>query len=151
MKTLTTAVLVLLLAASTAAVFAQKKDIAHKSIFTEFPGEIEISSATLKNTLVAKPGQTVSIPFNDRFVFRGKVVSNEMKYADLQSMLVRSEQYANTLFQLSRISDPATGVKYVGRIISPDALEVYEIRNDMADNYRLQRVDLDRVLQDCRY
>jgi hypothetical protein len=100
---------------------------------------------------VAKPGQSVAIRFNEKFVFTGKVMSNELKYSDLQSMIVKSDIYPNTLFQLSKITDEGTKVKYVGRIINSDALEVFEIRNDMADNYQLQRIDLDRILQDCSY
>lgn len=151
MKTLTKAVLVLLTTIASMSVFAQKNDKSIKSIFIEFPGSIEISKSTLKNTLVAKPGQSVAIRFNEKFVFTGKVMSNELKYSDLQSMIVKSDIYPNTLFQLSKITDEGTKIKYVGRIINSDALEVFEIRNDMADNYQLQRIDLDRILQDCSY
>ena len=151
MKTITSTVLVLLLSAASLSVFAQKTAVNQKSIFTEFPGSIEISKNTLKSTLVAKPGQTVSIRFNDKFVFTGKVMSNELKYSDLQSMIVKSDTYANTLFQLSRITNSENSIKYIGRIINTDALEVFEIKNDVADNYQLQKIDLDKILQDCSY
>ena len=96
MKTITTAVLVLFLTAGSLHVSAQKKSDS-KSVFTAFPGIIEISVNTLKNTLVAKPGQTVNIPFNDKFVFTGKVMSNEMKYSDLQSMVIKSDVYIHLI------------------------------------------------------
>ncbi len=147
MKTITSTVLVLLLSATSFSVFAQNQ----KSIFREFPGSIEISKNTLKSTLVAKPGQTVSIRFNEKFVFTGKVMSNELKYSDLQSMIVKSDTYSNTLFQLSRITNNENSIKYIGRIINTDALEVFEIKNDVADNYQLQKIDLDKILQDCSY
>jgi hypothetical protein len=151
MKILTKAVFVLLLTTSTFSVFSQKNDKAKKSIFTEFPGTIEISKSTLKNTLGAIAGQTISIPFNAHFTFTGKVLSNDLKYNDLQSMIIKSELYPNTLFQLSKITNKDNSIKYVGRIINSDALEVFEIKNDMADNYSLQKIDLDKILQDCSY
>ena len=152
MKTIIKTLFVLALSTIVTTSFAQKKKAVQKSIFTEFPGNIEISKNTLRNTLIAKPGQSVNVPFNDKFNFSGKVVSNEMKYSDLQSMIIRSDKYPNTLFQLSRITDKTDGkVSYVGRIINNEALEVYEIKNYMADNYSLQRIDLDRILQDCSY
>ncbi len=152
MKTIINTCLVLILSLVVTTSFAQKKKTAQKTIFTEFPGNIEISKNTLKNTLVAKPGQNVVVPFNEKFNFSGKVVSNEMKYADLQSMIIRSDKYPNTLFQLSRITDRKDGkFTYVGRIINNEALEVYEIKNYMADNYSLKRVDLDQIVQDCSY
>ena len=152
MKTIINTFLLLILSMAVTTSFAQKKKTVQKTIFTEFPGNIEITKNTLKNTLVAKPGQSVVVPFNEKFNFSGKVVSNEMKYSDLQSMIIRSDKYPNTLFQLSRITDKKEGkVTYVGRIINNEALEVYEIKNYMADNYSLQRIDLDRILQDCSY
>ena len=32
-----------------------------------------------------------------------------------------------------------------------EALEVYEIKSYLADNYSLQKIDLDKILQDCSY
>jgi hypothetical protein len=149
MKTITATVFALLLTAGTTSVFAQKKEKS-PSIFAAFPGVIEISVNTLKNTILAKPGQTVSIRFNEKFVFTGKVMSNELKYSELQSMIIKSDVYPNTLFQLSRINTN-NSIKYVGRIIDNDALEVFEIKNYMADNYQLEKINLDRILQDCSY
>jgi len=149
MKTITATVFALLLTAGTTSVFAQKKEKS-PSIFAAFPGGIEISVNTLKNTILAKPGQTVSIRFNEKFVFTGKVMSNELKYSELQSMIIKSDVYPNTLFQLSRINTN-NSIKYVGRIIDNDALEVFEIKNYMADNYQLEKINLDRILQDCSY
>ena len=130
---------------------AQQSKEVKKSLFTEFPGSIEISKNTLKNTLVSMPGQLVSIPFNEKFIFTGKVVSNEMKYADLQTIVIKSELYPNTLFQLSKISNKDNSVSYVGRIINNEAMEVYEIKSYLADNYSLEKIDLDKILQDCSY
>jgi hypothetical protein len=151
MKTLTYAVLALLFSTSFTFSFAQKATNQKKSVFAEFPGSIEISKLTLKNTLFASSGETINIPFNDKFVFTGKVMSNEKKYDDLQSMIIKSENLTNTLFKLSRITNKDNSFTYVGRIINTDALEVFEIKNDVADNYHLQKIDLDKILQDCSY
>jgi len=151
MKNLTRTIFTLLICICFASAQAQKSKEVKKSLFTEFPGSIEISKNTLKNTLISKPGQLVSIPFNEKFIFTGKVVSNEMKYADLQTMIIKSEQYPNTLFQLSKILNKDNSVAYVGRIMNNEALEVYEIKSYLADNYSLQKIDLDKILQDCSY
>jgi hypothetical protein len=151
MKTITKAALVLLLTAVISPAFAQKKKTTKKPLFAEFPGAVDISKSMLKHMMVSKPGETVTVPFNNKFVFEGKVVSNENKYDNLQSMIIRSNNMGNTLFQLSKIINKDKSISYVGRIMNPDALEVYEIKNDVAGNYRLQRIDLDNILQDCSY
>jgi hypothetical protein len=151
MKTLTKAVLVLFISASSFASFAQKVDASKKSVFNNFPGAVDISTAMLKNSFVTKSGQAIAIPFNEKFVFKGKVLSNEIKYSNLQSMIIKSENAGNVVFQLSKITNKDNSISYVGRIINTEALEVYEIKNDMANNYRLQKIDLDKILQDCSY
>ncbi|MCX6293644.1 MAG: hypothetical protein NT127_05045 [Sphingobacteriales bacterium] len=151
MKTLKQIIFVFLIGLCVTSAQAQKSKDVKKSLFTEFPGSIEISKNTLKNTLVSKPGQLVSIPFNEKFIFTGKVLSNEMKYTDLQTMVIKSEQFPNTLFQLSKILNKDNSISYVGRIINNESLEVYEIKNYLADNYSLQKIDLDKILQDCSY
>jgi len=151
MKTITKTVIVLLLSAMISPAFAQKKKATKKPLFAEFPGSVDISKTMLKNMMVSKAGETVSVPFNNKFVFEGKVMSNENKYDNLQSMIIRSNNMGNTLFQLSKIINKDKSITYVGRIMNPDALEVYEIKNDVAGNYRLQRIDLDNILQDCSY
>ncbi len=151
MKTLKQIIFVLFIGLCATSAQAQKSNEVKKSLFTEFPGSIEISKNTLKNTLVSMPGQLVSIPFNEKFIFTGQVVSNEMKYDDLQTMVIKSEQYPNTLFQLSKISNKDKTISYVGRIMNNEALEVYEIKSYLADNYSLQKIDLDKILQDCSY
>jgi hypothetical protein len=151
MKTLKQIIFVLFIGLCTTSAQAQKSKDVKKSLFTEFPGSIEISKNTLKNTLVSTPGQLVSIPFNEKFIFTGKVLSNEMKYADLQTMVIKSEQFPNTLFQLSKILNKDNSISYVGRIMNNEALEVYEIKSYLADNYSLQKIELDKILQDCSY
>ena len=151
MKTLKQIIFVLFIGLCTTSAQAQKSKDVKKSLFTEFPGSIEISKNTLKNTLVSIPGELVSIPFNEKFIFTGKVLSNEMKYADLQTMVIKSEEFPNTLFQLSKILNKDNSISYVGRIMNNEALEVYEIKNYLADNYSLQKIDLDKILQDCSY
>jgi len=151
MKTLKQIIFVLFIGLCVTSAQAQKSKDVKKSLFTEFPGSIEISKNTLKNTLVSTPGQLVSIPFNEKFIFTGKVLSNEMKYADLQTMVIKSEEFPNTLFQLSKILNKDNSISYVGRIMNNEALEVYEIKNYLADNYSLQKIDLDKILQDCSY
>ena len=151
MKILTKALLVLFITTSTLSVFSQKTGNTTKSIFAKFPGSIEIAKSTLNNTIDAKTGQIISIQFNAQFTFSGKVLNNDLKYSNLQSMIIKSEMYPNVLFQLSKITNKDNSIKYVGRIINSDASEVFEIKNDNTDNYSLQKIDLNKILQDCSY
>jgi hypothetical protein len=149
MKTFTKTVVILLTTITTMSVFAQNNN-SDKNIFASFPSNLPISKNLLVSTLEAKSGQIVAIPFNDKFIFSGKVRSNEFKSNNLQSMIVKSDAFPNTLFQLSKITENNNS-KFVGRIINPDAVEAFVIKNDVADNYSLNKIEFKSILQDCSY
>ncbi len=151
MKRITTTAVILLMSLTSSSVFAQKMEESKKAIFADYPTKIEISNNTLENVFTALPGETVSIAFNDQFKFIGTVLSNQVKYASLQSILIRSNNLANTLLQISKIMNADKTISYVGRIINPNALDGYEIKKDVANNYRLQKFETKNILQDCSY
>jgi hypothetical protein len=74
-----------------------------------------------------------------------------MKYQNLQSVLIRSEQFENALLQVSKITNNDKSISYVGRIINQNALDGYEIKKDLANNYRLQKFETKSILQDCSH
>ena len=148
MKTRSTIVL-LLLCICTHTVFAQKTDAAPQKIFAAYPAVISISAGTLQNTFSAQPGQTINVAFSDQFVYSGTVLSNEVKYHNLQSVIIQSPAFNNALLQISRITNEDKSVHYRGRIINPAALDGYEIKMDAALNYSMQKFETRQVLQEC--
>ncbi len=151
MKRITTTAVILLMSLTTSSVFAQKMEESKKNIFADYPTKIEVSNNTLENVFTALPGETVSIVFNAQFKFTGTVMSNQVKYATLQSVLIKSDNLSSTLFQVSKITNEDKTISFVGRIINPNALDGYEIKKDVANNYRLQKFESKNVLQDCSY
>ena len=97
----------------------------------------------------ATPGQVINISFSDNFVFSGNVTSNIVKYANLQTAVVVSPDYSNTIFSISKItnSDGTTG--YIGRIINKNYFDGYELKRNQSGNYQLIKMETDRVIQDC--
>ncbi len=150
MKTNNKILLFFLFSLSTTVVFAQNNN-GKKEIFGDFPNTISLSKTTLLNTFSAIPGQFASISFADGFVFSGTVISNEIKYSNLQSVIIKSPQFGNALFQLSKIINQDNSISFSGRIMNPDALDGYEIKKDGSDNYRFQKFETKKVLQDCSF
>ena len=145
MKILTKTMLLLLLSISSFNIFAQGK----KTVFPSFPQSIVITEKTLQEALSVGSGQSISIHFNDQFSFTGTVLSNEMKYANLQTMMIRSASNEAVLCQLSKMINKDKSVRYVGRIIDPFTSEVFEIKNEKAGTYTLQRNSLEKIFQNC--
>lgn len=145
MKTNSKLLLVLLLCLTNAVAFSQA---AKTEVFSQFPETVNISKSQLSQAFTATEGSTVTLHFSSDLTFTGKVVANEQKYDYLQSMVIKTDAFANSLFHLSRITKDNT-VSYVGRILSEEALDSYEIKTETAGIYQLKKVALETFYQPC--
>jgi len=117
--------------------------------FSNFPDVINCTEATLSNVFNATPGQNISISFSGNFSFTGDVLNNVVKYSNLQSAVIKSPAFHNSIFSVSRITSADNSVSYVGRIINKNYFDGYELKKNAAGNYQLIKVETDRVIPDC--
>jgi len=117
--------------------------------FSNFPEKINCSEQELASIFNAAPGQTISINFSDNFIFSGSVKSNLVKYNNLQSAVVVSPDYSNTIFSVSKITNDDGSFSYVGRIINKNYFDGFELKKNIAGVYQLTKIEIDRVIQDC--
>lgn len=146
MKSLCKSLLVLLLCLSFAVSFSQVKKPA---VFSRFPDVIDCSETQFSNAFSAKEGETVTLSFSDNFIISGKVISNVQKYANLQSMTIQLPAYANAIFNLSKQTEKGQDIAYVGRILSTEAMDGFEIKKDAKGNYSFQKVEEQNLRQIC--
>jgi len=117
--------------------------------FSDFPETINCSEQELTKVFSASPGQTISLAFSNNFTFTGNVTSNLAKYANLQSAVVVSPGYFNTIFSVSKITNNDGSISYVGRIINKNYFDGFELKKNASGIYQLKKVETDRVIQDC--
>ena len=117
--------------------------------FSNFPAIITCSEQELAKVFTASPGQNISISFSDNFTFSGSVQSNLLKYANLQSAVIVSPDYSNTVFNVSKITNADGTLSYVGRIINKNYFDGFELRKNTSGNYQLKKIETDRVIPDC--
>ncbi|HQY12538.1 MAG TPA: hypothetical protein PK133_10010 [Ferruginibacter sp.] len=117
--------------------------------FSNFPDVIDCSEAALSSIFHSTQGQNISLSFSDNFSFSGNVVNNVVKYDNLQSAVIKSAAYHNSIFSISRITNKDNTVSYVGRIVNKNYFDGYELKRDAAGNYRLVKMETDRAIPDC--
>ena len=139
----------MLLCLITAAGHSQTLPVSKPAIFSSFPNTISCAVSEFSNAFTAVEGQRVILTFSDNFKFAGTVISNIVKYSNLQSLTIRSEESDKTIFHLSRQVNADNTVSYVGRIMNSTASDGYEIRRDLTGNYKFEKVNAERVLQEC--
>ena len=117
--------------------------------FSNFPETIDCSEQELSQVFNAAPGQNISLAFSNNFTFAGSVTSNLVKYANLQSAVIVSPDYNNTIFSVSKITNGDGSVSYIGRIINKNYFDGFELKKNTSGIYQLKKIETDRVIQDC--
>ncbi len=117
--------------------------------FSSFPEIINCNEQELAQIFTASPGQTISLAFSNNFTFSGTVKSNLAKYANLQSAVIVSPDYSNTIFSVSKITNGDGSISYIGRIINKNYFDGFELKKNTSGIYQLKKVETDRVIQDC--
>ena len=119
--------------------------------FNAFPNVINCSQAELGRIFNTPAGQNISVSFSDNFTFSGRLTSNIVKYANLQTAVITSPDYSNTIFSVSKITNGDGSTGYIGRIINKNYFDGFELKQDLAGNYQLIKMETDRVIQDCNH
>ena len=117
--------------------------------FSAFPDVINCSETELGRIFNSPAGHFVSLSFSDNFIFSGNVTSNMVKYANLQTAVMVSPDYYNTIFSVSKIINTNGSISYLGRIINKNYFDGFELKQNVAGTYQLVKMETDRVIQDC--
>ena len=151
MKHFAPCAMLLLLSLYSAIAFSQSHTSAKPKQFSNFPDVINCSEATLSSIFTAAAGQNISLPFSNSFSFQGSVTSNVVKYSNLQTAIIRSPLFNNSVFSVSRITNKDNTISYIGRIINKSYFDGYELKRNASGDYQLVKMETDRVIQDCRH
>ena len=143
------AMMLLLCTCITVTGFSQTGNNSKPKQFNNFPDVINCSEAELNSIFSSTPGQSISVSFSDNFLFAGNVVNNIVKYSNLQTAVIKSPAFNNSIFGVSKIINKYNTVTYLGRIINKEYFDGYELKRDAAGNYQLIKMETDRVIQDC--
>ncbi len=152
MKLRTPYALVLLCALIVTSAAQSQTKPAHKpAIFKSFPDKISCSITELSKVFSTSVNQNINLPFSDDFLISGVVTTNVIRYANLQSVVIKSPLFGDAVFTISKISKADNSVEYVGRIISNKYSDGYELKKDQRNNYQLVKIETNKVMQDCSH
>ena len=127
--------------------FSQNNNTKPKQ-FNNFPATINCSEQELSKVFNTTAGQLINLSFSNNFNFAGTVKNNVVKYANLQTAVVVSPDYSNTIFSVSKITNPDGSITYLGRIINKNNFDGFELKK-YASGYQLVKMETDRVIQNC--
>jgi len=138
------AIIVLMLCAS--ASFAQKHT--KQPLFTDYPANILCKATVVEPVLQAKEGQHIALNLTESFKFSGTVVSNVLKYGNMQTIVVRSDAFEGALMLISKHKSGKNTV-ITGRILSPLSSDGYQIKQNAEGAYVFEKIDAAHLLETC--
>jgi hypothetical protein len=100
-------------------------------LFRDLPTNIAIDGTILTNLIGSSAGAVINLNLSPAsgFTFRGEVISSVSKYDNkIQSIVIRSSNYAGARLTLSKITDDNGNVKFTGRIVSMQHADLYDVK-----------------------
>jgi hypothetical protein len=124
----------------------REPDMNRPSLFQNLPEKISCRVNDLSALLQSEVGNTISFSFTNNITFQGVVSSVVTKFENtLQSVVVRSTNFPGAAFSFSRITKDDGTISYVGRIISFQHGDAYEITNENGQYYFVKKGFYDLV------
>ena len=148
MKTLNKYLFLVFFSAICTSSFAQIND-ARPKLYAAFPSTINITKTSFDDVLKNTSGSTVSVAISPDFIFTGTVISNITKYNAMQTVVLRSTENPESVFQITKIENKENIISYSGRILNNNAADGYEIKNNNGE-YFLQKFETAKLLQPCK-
>jgi len=140
MKNLSTAVLSVCITLCSLCASAQKDvpinepDYNKPKLFADLPDRINFNLANLTNLFQLQVGQTANIPLTGNFTLTGTVVSTANN-DNVVSVVIKSTNRLGARLTFTRVISEGKIVKYIGRIISLQHGDVYEIVSENNQYY----------------
>ncbi len=150
MKHRTTYVLLLLFSLLSLTAISQNSNGQKPKLFSIFPEKIDCNVNELSNAFAVTDNQSVSIPFASGFLFNGTVISNTVKYNNMQIVVIKSAAFNNAIFVLTKITAAGNKIYYKGRIVNTNYFDGYELQKDGLNNYQLVKFETGKLLEDCK-
>ncbi len=147
MKLFSTLLLGITLTLISAYAMAQNTDM-RQAQYAKFPQLINISSATLNEAFDNKINAQAAIPFSAEFNFKGTVISNSMRYANMQVLIISGTEFKNAVLQITKTTLEDKSIIFAGRILNNTAADGYEIKS-RDGNYFLQKTEMQKIMQPC--
>jgi hypothetical protein len=103
-------------------------------LFADLPDQIQFNPTDLSHLFGLKVGESVNVPISAEFTFSGQVVS-KAEEAKSSSVVIRSTNRVGARLVFTKVTDADNSTRYIGRIISLQHGDSYEIVSENNQYY----------------
>jgi hypothetical protein len=103
-------------------------DYNKEKLFADLPQKIACPTNILAPLFTMEKGSQVNLPFSDKFIFRGFIVTHsDYSNTMVRTIVIRSSNRAGAVLSLTMLMDKEAIVSYKGRIISMNNGDAFEL------------------------
>ena len=117
--------------------------------FDNYAAELTANQATMEQLFTMQKGTAVNMPIATNLMLVGSVASNVQVYNNLQTVIVRLTNFPNVVLSISKLSDKYTPEKYVGRLLSSNYADAFEVEQ-LGNSYILKKQITAQIIQPCK-
>jgi hypothetical protein len=115
-------------------------------LFNNLPEKMDLKLSAVEPIFDYELGKSVNIQVADNFLFQGMVVSkSDEKNESVKSIVIRSANLQGAVFTLSKTTNTDGSFSYIGRIMSRNNGDAYEIKKEN-NEYVLQKKNLNELI-----
>ena len=147
MKKINAAILLLLMIALSTVVFSQNSNPKFndpKALTADFPVKKEM----LADLIQLSKGDQTSIKLTETFTLNAVVIDKVKKFGSLETVVMRSNEFPQCLFQISIYTLKNNKINFSGRLLNIGE-NSFLLKKDKLDQYQFEKINTNAILQDC--
>ncbi len=116
-------------------------------LFDAFSSNISCSTTELERIFSITEGSNVQLNLSSNFIFKGTIINSIQKFSNLKIALIKSSNFDNAAFSISRRINDDNSITYVGRILSNNYADGFQLVKQ-GNIYSFNKIVADDLLQD---
>lgn len=117
-------------------------------LFSLLADKVNFPKNELEKVFTTTEGAMIQLSLADNIVFKGTVMASIQRYSNLQSTLIKLDNFDGTVFGISKRINDDKSISYVGRMINQKYEDGYELTADANGNYFIKKFKLEDLIQD---
>lgn len=107
----------------------KEPDYNKPKLFADLPQKITLDLTPIAPLLDAPVGEQVNVHLGGNFNYRGTIISkSDPSDAAVKSIVIKATNRLGAILTLTQVRNADGGVSYIGRILSRDHSDAYDIR-----------------------
>jgi hypothetical protein len=117
-------------------------------LFGSIPDSMQLSEKEISQLFTLNAGSPISIKVSDQFQLKGILKSSIQKYDNLKSLIIESTNYKGAILSLSRRTEDDNSIVYLGRILSSNHDDGFELRINESGQYYLRKIEVNNSIME---